>query len=609
MDRLECQTTVRDLRAASISLPTSIDETYNDAMTRIKNQVPEYSKLAMSALSWISNTLWPLKWNELQYALAVRHGDKKMDEEALVDKTLLISVSAGLITLDAQSGTVRLAHFTVEEYFKREKQAWFPNADSQIAETCLIYLSFDIFKTGPCSSPDEVRTRLRQNCFLKYASQNWGHHTLRADEHIDEDIAMHFLKNDQMVSCCIQAKPNFSSTFWRLWRVRGKPIVKKVQSSGLHFAAELGLLSVFKKLLECHYDVHSKDYMGRTPLKLAIIEGHVEIAKFLVDQDDVSAESRDEHGRTLLSWAALAGHAEIVKLLLARDDVIADSRDIISCAPLSYAASAGHAEIVKLLLARDDVIADSWNTSSRTPLSYAASQGHTEIVKLLVARDDVVADSQDNDGRTPLCFAVIRGHEAVVKLLLDRNDVVADSQDNDGRTPLSHAAQKGDVAVVKLLLDRGDLVVDSRDNFGATPLSYAARFGNIAVVKLLLDLDDVVVDSRDDGGRTPLSYAAGEGSEAVVKLLLDRDDVSADSRSSDGRTPLSYAVRDSREAVVKFLLDRDDVAVLSQDNDGQTPLDYAIIEEPLYGDAVVQLLENKIRTLRAESTRGERWGG
>ena len=552
LDRLECQTTVRDLRAALKSLPTKIDETYDDAMARIQNQVPEYSQLAMSALSWISNALRPLKWSELQHALAIRRGDQNIDEEALVDETLLISVSAGLITLDSQSETIRLAHFTVEEYFKREKQAWFPKADTQIAEICLIYLSFDVFKIGPCSSQVELESRLRQNCLLKYASQNWGHHTLRADEHIDEDIAVRFLTNDRMVSCCDQAKLYQTSPLnsWRKWRISNRKIA---QSSGLHLAAQFRLLSVFKMLLKRNNGVPPKDTMDQTPLTIAVIEGHTEMVRFLVGQENVMADSPGEYRRTPLSHAASKGHTEIVKLLLARDGVIVDFRDIDGRTPLSYAASRGFADIVKLLIARDDVSVNSRDITGFTPLMHATIRGHAEIVKLLVARDGIIVDSRDKDGRTPISYAASYGLDAIVKLLVARGEVIADSRNEYERTPLSYAASEGHAEIVKLLVTRNDVIADFRHKHGRTPLSFAAAYGHEAIVKLLLDRGDVVADSRDDAGRTPLSYAAESRFETVVKLLLGRDDVDVDSRDNNGRTPLSYATRRGHHAVVQLL--------------------------------------------------------
>ena len=518
LDRLECQTTVRDLRAALKCLPTSVDETYDDAMTRIQNQVPEYSKLAMSALSWISNALRPLYWDELQLALAIRLGDHNFDEEGLVDETLLISITAGLITLDAQSQIFRLAHFTIEEYFKRNK-AWFPNAHSQIAEACMTYLSFDVFATGPCSSFRGLKLRLQKNGFLRYASQNWGHHTLRADENINEAVTLYLLTNDQMVSCCNQVRVNerylHESYNTPHYLVSGR-------SSGLHLAAQQGLLSIFKKLLKHRPGADSKDYEGQTPLTLAAIEGQVEMVKFLVDRDDVAADSRDYSGRTPLSLAAFCRHTDIVKLLLTRDDVAADSRNSAGRTPLLYAAISGDTDIVKLLLTRDDIGLNSPDSDGRTPLLNAAFLGHTDIVKLLLTRDDIALNARDYTGHTPLLNVVSYGRTDIVKLLLARDDVSADSRDYDGCTPLSYAAEEGCTDIVKLLLFRDDVAVDSRDNAGRTPLLYAAKEGYHSVVKVLLDRGDVVVNSRDKFGHTPLYYAHNNRHRAVVQLLEDR---------------------------------------------------------------------------------------
>ena len=519
MDRLECKTTVRDLRNALTSLPTGVNEIYNDAMTRIQNQVREHRDLAILALSWIWSALWPLNWNELQHALAVRPGDTDLDEEGLEDQALLISVCAGLITLDAPSGTIRLAHFTVEEYFEENKQNLFPIADCKIAETCLTYLSFNVFKTGPCQSPGEMENRLQQHYLLEYAAATWGYHTRIADEVIDQNLAVQFLTNDRLVSSCLQV--DWGHPFSQPTFLHRQPQIRKVgQSSGLHLAAQFGLVHIFKKLLESNNLVDAKDNWGYTPLAIAVIQGHVEMVEFLVNHDDVSAEFTTIDGRTPLSLAVSHGHTEIVKCLVAQSDEVVDFRDNVGWTPLSHAALSGQVEIVKLLLARDDVIADSRDLSSRTPLLYAASGGHTEIVKLLVARDDVLAESRDIHGRTPLSYAAWEEHAEIVKLLVARGDVVADSQDNDGRTPLSHAAEIGNEAMVKLLLDRVDVAADSRSNDGRTPLSYAAEMGNVALVKLLLDRVDVEGDSRDNDGRTPVSHASHRGSQGVGLLVL-----------------------------------------------------------------------------------------
>ena len=388
LDRLGCQTNVRDLRKALESLPVKFNETYDDAMARIQGQVQEHSKLAFSALSWISNALRPLQLDELQHALAVRPEDRSLDEEALEDEALIISVSAGLITLDAQSRTMRLVHFTVEEYFRGMQQTWFPDADRRISKTCLTYLSFDIFESGRCLSDQELEVRLHKNRFLDYAARNWGHHVSGVEDHTVENLALKFLENDLKVACSNQVMLAPEAGYG--YRNFSQHLRDHV--SGMHLAAHFGLISIMKRMLEAGTAVDAKDSAGQTPLSYAAAAGHETIVKFLVSCKGVAADSTDESGRSPLSWAAANGHETIVKFLVSCKGVAADSTDESGRSPLSWAAANGHETIAKFLVSCKGVVADSTDWIGQSPLSWAAENGHETIVKFLVSCKGVVAD-------------------------------------------------------------------------------------------------------------------------------------------------------------------------------------------------------------------------
>ena len=382
-------------------------------MNRIQGQVEPHSQLAMSALTWISNTIRPLQPKELREALAVEPGDHALDDEAIPEEALIVSVSAGLITIDAESETIRLVHFTVEEYFRDLKHKWFPRAHSQIAETCLTYLAFDVFESGDCSSDEEYKPQLEKNCLLDYAARNWGLHASRAENAIG-DVALTFLLDKRKVACASQILLKEY-----LYPYRS---VKKVpqQFTGLHLIAYFNVMDLAKRWLEePEAVVNPEDMDGRTPLSWAAENGHTAVVQLLLARSDVVADSQDEDGPTPLSWAARNGHTAVVQLLLARSDVVANSQDKDGRTPLSWAAEAYHEEkVVKLLLDRDDVVADSKDTKGLTPLYHAIRYGHYEgIVKLLLDRDDVAADYQDNQGHTLLDYAIKRRHNGIVKLL------------------------------------------------------------------------------------------------------------------------------------------------------------------------------------------------
>ena len=528
-------------------------------MERIQGQVADSQELAKQVLSWIACAKRPLTTLELRHALAVEIGEPELDEENLPEIEDMVSVCAGLVTVDEESDIVRLVHYTTQEYFERTWVSWFPNAQTDITKTCVTYLSFNCFDIGFCQTDKEFEARLRGNILYDYAAHNWGYHACTASTEA-EQLVLHFLKDEAKVSASGQAM--MLSKDDPRWRDYSQSVPRQI--TGVHLTAHFGLREVVIALFENGYDLNAKDTHGQTPLWWAAGKGHEAVVKLLLAQDGVDPDSKDtEYGQTPLSWAAGNGHEAVVKLLLAQDGVDPDSKDTeYGQTPLSWAAGNGHEAVVKLLLAQDGVDPDSKSNGGRTPLSWAAGKGHEAVVKLLLAQDGVDPDSKDTGGRTPLLWAAGKGHEAVAKLLLAQDGVDPDSKDTGGRTPLSWAARKGFEAVVKLLLAQDGVDPDSKDTeYGQTPLLWAAGKGHEAVAKLLLAQDGVDPDSKDTGGRTPLSWAARNGFEAVVKLLLAQDGVDPDSKDTEyGQTPLWWAAEKGHEAVVKLLQSNDDLS-------------------------------------------------
>jgi len=490
----------------------ALGDVYGATIERIKAQDGDRSRLGMTALMWISHAERPLQADELCHALAVELGSTDFDAGNIPSMSTLVSCCQGLITVDKEASTVRLIHFTLQEYLSTHPDI-FSSPRSAMADICLTYLnSKQVKAVSTAPSPD-----IRNAPFLKYCSVYWGVHAKREFSDCGRSLALELLKEPygQISTKFLLAQvKNFP--FWRF--STPSPF------SGLHCASFFGIVEVVAGLIEMGCcNINEEGFSGGGPLAWAAHNGHEEVVKVLLAQENISPDKPDNDGRTPLSFAAENGHEGVVKMLLRREDVNPDKPDNKGLTPLAFAARNGREGVVKILLGREDVNPDKPdNDGQKTPLAFAAWYGHEGVAKILLGREDVNPDKPDNDGRTPLMHTAWEGHEGVVKILLGREEVNPDKSDNAGRTPLSFAAQHGRGEMVKILLGQGEVDPDKPDNAGQTPLSYAALCGREGVVSILLRRQEVNPNQSDNDHQTPLWYAAWAGHERVVALLQSR---------------------------------------------------------------------------------------
>jgi hypothetical protein len=85
-----------EILQAIIDLPKGVDEIYDQALDRIRD---EDADLAKRVLSWISFALRPLSIRELQTALSVIRG-KEVQFGDMIPESKLISLCASLVIID-----------------------------------------------------------------------------------------------------------------------------------------------------------------------------------------------------------------------------------------------------------------------------------------------------------------------------------------------------------------------------------------------------------------------------------------------------------------------------------------------------------------------------
>ena len=313
-------------------------------LERIEGQQAGHSRLAKHALSWITFAKRPLTTAEICCALAVESNEAELDPDNKPDVEDLVSVCAGLVVIDQESAFIRLVHYTTQEYFERTSSYFHPPAQLLIAETCLTYLSFSVFKSGSCATDNDLEERIRQHELLDYAARYCGEHARCVEAEV-ADAVRSFLAYDSLPACAMQVLcvPHY--------KYKGYSENYKT-FTGLHWAARFGLCEVAKTCLRTKWDdaahaVNAQDSRGRTSLMYAAGHGHFEMAKLLLDKGaDVNAQGGD-YGNALQA-ASEKGHKAIVKLLLDKGaDVNAQGGRYGNA--LYAASEKGHEAIVKLL--------------------------------------------------------------------------------------------------------------------------------------------------------------------------------------------------------------------------------------------------------------------
>ncbi|KAL6352007.1 hypothetical protein LRP88_14819 [Fusarium phalaenopsidis] len=315
---------------------------------------------------------------ELLIALALNPEDDDLDGDSMPPDSLIASLTAGLLamepTLTGQDKTVRLAHFTVAEYFKNEGSQYLIYTEDHLAEICLNYLLFENME------PDLPRRQSYQRYgFYDYAANNWGHH-VRAALNTDQGSVMRFLSNEAKTKTCCTALNEYLN-----WP----------ESKALYLTAHFQLEESMRALIAAGCDINAATPKGWTFLLSFVERGEEAVARLLLDNGaDISprATQGDISLREPLAIAAEQGNQTMVRLLL---DYGADPNAEIQggqeirnerTVPLVNAAKDGHIEIVEMLLGTEGIRINEMVEGRKTAYYWAMVRGHREVARLLQSR-------------------------------------------------------------------------------------------------------------------------------------------------------------------------------------------------------------------------------
>ena len=296
MDSLVNQTSARHVLKALQLLPEKLNETFGDAIDRIKGQSQEYWQLARQVISWIFYAKKPLKISELQEMLAIEPEDTKFDPSGLHESNLILEVCCGLVSIDEQDETIRLVHYSFQEYLTTCWHGHWPEAEETVAATCLTSLTLEgcsIF--GPRAfMPVPVHDR-----FFWYACRYWSEHVKGPLEQILEDQIFGVLETE------VHSKYAYG--------IHKERYEVALRTTPLHIVAFLGLNHLISVLVKRKVDLEARDSDGYTPLGRATQTGQRTAVLQLLE---LGANPNAQSGETPLFRASANKDLATMELLI-----------------------------------------------------------------------------------------------------------------------------------------------------------------------------------------------------------------------------------------------------------------------------------------------------
>ncbi|CAG5927243.1 ankyrin repeat domain-containing protein 16 [Menidia menidia] len=203
--------------------------------------------------------------------------------------------------------------------------------------------------------------------------------------------------------------------------------------NAFHIACREGSPMVVEHLLNTATDIwRTESKTCRTPLHTAAMHGCEEVVRILLERCNYTTDNTDSCGVTPFMDALRNGHISIAKLLLEKHQASPVAADVLGTKPVHQVAITGQEEALRFLVQDLGVDVNQSATDIQlTALHYAAKEGHTALIKTLL---ELGADLyvRDKKGRSALHMACIGQHVEAVRIL--QLFGLQDSEDASGTT-------------------------------------------------------------------------------------------------------------------------------------------------------------------------------
>ena len=278
--------------------------------------------------------------------------------------------------------------------------------------------------------------------------------------------------------------------------------------TALHYAARQGSIETARLLAEQHSNLNLTDPDGTTPLVIAIINAHYDLANMLLDRG-ADPNIADETG-----MAALYAAIDMRTLPPTQGRPPLNLIDNLSGLDMIRSLLANganpNAQLSKPILGRLHLDGDGGLGEGTTPLMRAAKANDIDAMKALF---DAGADPLITQKDHTTVLMIIAGGGAGVGAF----------------APSLRVTEEGAIQAIQLSLDHG-VDINAINTNGLTAMHRAAALGTDKVVKYLAE-HGASLNSKNKDGFTPLDMAMGKGSRrpgpvhestaALIRSLVD----------------------------------------------------------------------------------------
>ena len=538
------QATLKDVYSCLNALNRNIYQYYEENLQRIDQLTEMVAEIIKKAIAFIHLAKRPLKIQELCHALSVSDSDTELDKLRIPSAMALRKNSAGLISF-GENGTLTLVHLTFNEFLKKYPERLGTNREVEMVKSCLSYLSFDTFSSGPCKDNDSLKCRLQDYSFLDYAVHNLGPHLKNIPISQHEECLQpifEFFDDSRKLSSLLQVL--FLPKYWTTQSYNRFP----ANYGPVHLAVYFDLQYLLPRLYHRYtgiYSAHGLDLLG-----IAIIEGHVASFNYAVEIDYLSADQIE----SLFFKAVELGHAHMAEALILKG---ACKRHGFVRVALRFAVQNAELEIIMLIY--EECVRNQF-THSHELLSIIAASASSETIQLYL---DECTESKSQAESLLMCYAIINGNIEVCDFLCQKGVEYTSWEELRGSYEFFGIREHAfcDFSLVSHLLKTG-VNANARAKgstcifWRRTLLQTATYYSQEKVVQLLLDegADPNIVSGEKEV--TPLYYAAAMGQANIAERLLESG---ADPNITDGyeeMTPLFVATLKGHQNIVRLLTSR-----------------------------------------------------